>query len=446
MTDPPTRHSRQGYVLLAVGWGLFTLYGSLVPFHYVPRPMADAVEAFRWVIGHRHDIESRSDFLANCLLGLPLGFCVVAALRVDRPGLGLMAAWVTLPACVLFSAGVEFLQLYFPSRTCSASDIIAQGSGSAVGVLLWVIGGQAATDAARRAWADPRAGGPAGQLLLLYAGFIVLVQLLPLDLTVSPAELYHKLRDGPTDGRVALVPFADARPAGVAKKVQDWLELAGLFLPAGLLLARVPQWRVSGAAALGIGLAAALATELGQVAVSRHPSTSDVVAGGLGVLAGWAAGRASPAVRLTLMGWWLVVLAYTHWQPFVFAATPARPSWVPFADAQAQNYFGALDHILERLVMYVPVGVFVGLMLPARGASGFPRDGPEVGESARSASGQRSVPAAALAGCALAALLEAGQLFLPARDAATTELVTGAAGAAAGAVAAARLSRQEARI
>ena len=56
----------------------------------------------------------------------------------------------------------------------------------------WVLAGQWLTDAVRRVWADPRAGGPAGRLLLAYLGLVALVQLLPLNLSASPYAVRRK--------------------------------------------------------------------------------------------------------------------------------------------------------------------------------------------------------------------------------------------------------------
>ena len=409
----PAVLTRRGYALAAAGFGLFTVYGSFVPFRFVYRPLPDALAAFGWVLENRVRIQSRSDWAANVLLGGPVAFCLLAAVCVDRrPGvasLGRAVAVVT--GCAGFAAAVEFGQLYFPGRTCSASDIVAQTVGSAAGVLAWVGFGQPLTDAGRRAWADPRAGGAAGQLLAGYALFVLLVQLLPLDITSSPADLARRVRDG----HATLVPFADI-PAGAEwARAQHELEVFGLFVPAGLVLGLVPAAAGRPRLVAGLGLAAALATEAGQLVVSRHPSAADVLAGGLGLFAGWAAVRYFNGLVWPLAAGWLAVLAVTHWQPFAVAPSAGPVEWVPFADAQAANYLGSLDRVLGRAALFVPVGVL------AAGA------------------GRRPGAAGAVAGLVTAAVLGAGQLFLPDRTAATTELVTGAAGACAGATAAGRL-------
>jgi hypothetical protein len=156
----------------------------------------------------------------------------------------------------------------------------------------WVLAGQRLTDAARRVWADPRAGGAAGRLLLAYLGLVALVQLLPLNLTASPYRVRRRLRSGD----VTLTPFAewDVPEADRIYLVLTWLGQGVLFALAGLLLTRLPGrvWRrwhgLPVVAAVGFGLG--LATEASQVLVSRHPSVTDALAGATGFVAGWALG------------------------------------------------------------------------------------------------------------------------------------------------------------
>ena len=419
--ETPGAHVQAAYSLAALGFAAFTLYGSLVPFDSVPLDFGEALSKFSWVCRTRVGVDSRGDWLANCLLGAPLGFCLVGALRVrNRPGpFDWAATFAAVAITTLYALFVEFLQLYFPSRTSSLNDVLAQGAGGFAGATGWLVAGRELTRRARLAWADPRSGGVVGQLLFGYCLGVLVVQTLPWDITTSPAELYHRLRDGPGDGRITLAPFADFPGPGTGIRLQTWLELVGLFLPAGLLASRLPAALKQG---VGVVFAAALlfalATEATQTLVSRHPSTSDAIVGAIGAALGFLAGRArGPLVSILLLGW-VGVLVFTHWRPFAFASELTAASWIPFADSQSQNYLGALDGILSRAIMFAPVGVAV----PARGYG---------------------AGRAALAGLLLAGVLELGQLALPERRAATTELFTGSAAAFAGALAARRLARAE---
>jgi len=263
---------RGTYALLAFAWAAFTVYGSLVPFHFHARPASEVLDAFAWVLANRVAVEARGDALANLLLGVPLGFFALAALRADRPGrLGTwLAAVALLPACVGFAAAIEFAQLYFPGRTCSASDIVAQSVGSVLGLLAWLVAGAAVTRWLRGAWASPRLGGRPGQRVVAYCAAVAVVQLMPLDIDTSAGDLARRLRDGEhIDGERAVSAAA----------------VAALFVPAGVLLAAVPS-RGGALGAFGVGLALAAATEAGQLVVTRHARWSDVAAGAVAAAAG----------------------------------------------------------------------------------------------------------------------------------------------------------------
>lgn len=272
--------ARGWYAVLAVAWAGFVGYGSLVPFDFHARPKGDALPAFRWCLENRLRPQSRSDGLANFALGVPLGFALLGACPAGWRRALALPLWA---GCVGLAAGLEFAQLFVPERTCAGSDVWTQGLGAAVGMLGWVGCGDRLTRLAGKLAAHPKAGGRAGGWLAAYLLVIVGVQMLPLDLTASPADVYRKLRDG----KVVLLPFAEPVDAAAGRK---WLALAGLFLPAGVLAARLP--RLSAAEAVAGGFVVALLTELGQLLVSRQPSATDVLVGGAGAAvgrwAGWA--------------------------------------------------------------------------------------------------------------------------------------------------------------
>src|SRR5207249_1986689 len=53
------------YARLALAYLGFVVYGSLVPFHFRPMPVGEAVERFRAVCGEPVAVGSRSDWTAN---------------------------------------------------------------------------------------------------------------------------------------------------------------------------------------------------------------------------------------------------------------------------------------------------------------------------------------------------------------------------------------------
>jgi glycopeptide antibiotics resistance protein len=342
------------------------------------------------------------------------------------------------PWCVAFSASVEFLQLFFPDRTCSGSDIIAQGLGSLTGMLVWLAVGDRLVHRFRLVWQGDRIGGTAGRILFAYVGLLGLVMWLPLDLTLSPAELYHKNLEA--KAKMVLVPFEEiTQPggAGFAVKRRDWLELAGLYSLAGMLAAGINRWPWNTSRGLGgvawRGALLALTMEAGQLFVmSRTTSVTDVLVGTLGVLAGWGVVRAirptqgrglSLNLGLLLGQAWIGLLLAVNWLPFDFDASIMRRrlsevNWVPFATQYEKNYMNALEEAMTKTLLFAPLGAVVAAMGLRRII--------------------RKRTAIAL-GVLVAAIIEAGQLALPSRIAGPTDLIFGGVGSWLGASVALRL-------
>jgi VanZ family protein len=287
--------ARRWFAFLVLASASFTLFGSLVPFEF--RNRSDAVESFVRAMTARIVIESRSDVVANVMLGVPLGFGLLGLICVDRQIPRLRAGLyglAMLPACCVFSASVEFAQLYVPVRTCSGSDVLAQTFGSAVGMTAWLVCGQRLTDEIRKATTGT---GAAGRFLIAYVLLLGFIQALPLDLTLSPADVYRKFRDGGVRF-VAFGEFRNYTSDQAWDRATSLLKLAGLYLPAGLLAGCLPGRFWSKANAGQVALAAlglSVGIEAAQVLViSRVSSATDALVGATAaiVVGGW------PAVRI----------------------------------------------------------------------------------------------------------------------------------------------------
>jgi VanZ family protein len=407
---PRARH----YGWLALGFLAFATYGSLVPLDFRPVGFAEAVERYRsaWLVPIR--VESRSDWLSNILLFVPLGFLLAGWLTVDRPRAWSPAvALVAIPAAsVLLSATIEYVQVYFPSRTVSSRDVVAETIGGAIGGALWLGFGSRLTGLARSRSASR--GGRAAWLLPAYVLALLLSKAMPIDLTISPGELYHKYKEG----MVALIPFA-ALASGTAGTVTRIADEAASFLVVGMLLALAgfPRLRTP-LAVLAIGLVLAVSIEVGQLfVVSRRSDATDVIVGPLALLGGWVATRAiregsNPnRARLVFGLTWLIPATCSSWFPFDFEgdwsawlAKAAAVSPLPFADYYRGSVLGAADQIFRKVALFFPVGV------AARGGS---------------------VGTLLLAGL-LAIGFEAGQLALPGREPSLTDILVETAGAWAG--------------
>src|SRR6187401_2897967 len=122
--------------LLAVG---FAIYGSLVPLQVRPLAFADALREFLALHRIPFAVESKTDLLSNFALFLPIGFLGTGALAAGRSR---RAGLVAVPFVVAFagalSVGIEFAQIFIPSRTASLNDIANETGGAVAGVIAWL--------------------------------------------------------------------------------------------------------------------------------------------------------------------------------------------------------------------------------------------------------------------------------------------------------------------
>jgi VanZ family protein len=373
---------RRGFAWAVFGVVAFIVYGSLVPFQFRALSLNEAFRLFWAVLLNGVKIESRSDALANVMLGVPLGFTLLGWLSVDRrwsrqkcAAFGLLL----LPACALFSAAVEFSQLFTVSRTCSASDIAAQSIGAAIGMTAWTLWGQAFTDRAREMWirADVNT---AGRLLIAYIALLAFIQTLPFDVSASPVHLYRKFRDG----GVHFVPFGEFAQQTEAKQweiIGKLAKLVGLYFPAGLLAARlkgrIEKWSivrvVLAAIVLGTGL-----ESLQLVVESRTASATDALVGAGGAVAGWYAARVHHEGLALLFAacWgivWLAVMTPITQPPVGTPKleTPRPFDWMPGLPLESGDPLNTLEEMLTKLVLFGLLGVLVAARrLPARSRRG----------------------------------------------------------------------------
>jgi VanZ family protein len=363
--------ARTSYAVLALGSAAFIAVGSLVPFHFQPRPWGEATDAFVRAMAQRPKTLSKSDLAANVMLGLPLGFALLGMLCAGRalPRVRVaLYALALLPMCAAFSAAVEFAQLYAPGRTCSGLDVLAQTVGAAAGMLAWLALGPWFTDQVRRA---ATGSAPASRLLVAYVVLLGFIQALPLDLNSSPADAYRKLygRAEAGDTAVKPVPFGEFRTLSgdeVDRRIATLVQLAGLYLPVGLLASRVPGrfWsRGNFPWVLLAGLGLALFLELGQVMVkSRTCNATDVLVGGSAAFAGWLVGhgfrhRLNNGQTILLGALWGVALLWVSWQP-LRQGSPVAFDWVPGMPLQGHPLW-ALEAMLTKLVLFGLAGAIV---------------------------------------------------------------------------------------
>jgi glycopeptide antibiotics resistance protein len=444
----PTVLTRRHYFWIAMACLAGVIYGSFVPFHFQWRPINEAVAEFLRIVSEPLTLESGSDYLANVLLFLPLTFLWMATLSVERSRLeAAVTGLLILPAASLLSASIEFTQLYFPPRVTALDDIIAQTMGGAIGIMIWLAVGPTLTGLARRIWFALSQEGWAGKVLPAYAFFLILIHVMPINLTISPAMIQRKYHEG----RIVLVPFANFSTHSF-DAVQGLLWDLIYYAPLGWLLANLtrPGWRRWSRlpAVLTIATVAAFGMECLQIFVwSRESDVTNALVGAFAGLAGWVGTllhrRLSGADRervvsqaertanyglpgLVLLLWGLIVF-YVGWQPFNFttgrdfvAARQEQFTWVPFGDYRIQTEFVAFEQTLHKTLLFVPLGAILA--------------------ATWSTSDRRLVSLVALLlAFMVASAVEVGQFYLPGHTASVTDVLIEMAGTLVGCVMGVRL-------
>ncbi len=441
-SSAPTFPRRSSYAWAGLLCAVFLVYGSLAPFSFRALGVQEAREEFARVLDRPLRFESRSDAVVNVLIMVPVAFFFMGAMGVDRARwLALGDLLLVLPVCAGLSFAIEFSQLFTTNRTSALEDIVAQIVGAVAGALLWCAAGQKLTAWARWVWSPPLPVRLDARLLPAYLLLLALVHVVPLDLITSPVELYRKFKNG----MINLVPFRYPAEEAFAYAQGRLIEALYFFL-LGLILPGLPWafWRDRREVARVLGWSALLVaavTGLKLLAASRSFDVTDLLLGTAACVLGWAVSLAlRPLVREARGRWvvgfvrcgglvlWLALVTFVTWQPFDFdlgigEGRLRRLPLIPFVDVLRGDELNAFAHLVQKLVLYLPLGVLVTTWKP---------------EPARLA----WLPALIVGGL-VALALEAGQLFLVSRTAGLTDVYVEAAGAVLGGVIARRMCVSE---
>ena len=126
------------FIYFSIAYTLFIIYGSLIPLDYQPIPFEQAWHSFGKIRYLRLGAASRADWIANIVLYIPLTFSLTAFFSNKvRSSLQLF----TFALCILtfsltLAVLIEFYQQFFPPRTVSINDLVAETIGSITGITL----------------------------------------------------------------------------------------------------------------------------------------------------------------------------------------------------------------------------------------------------------------------------------------------------------------------
>ncbi|HOW75845.1 MAG TPA: VanZ family protein [Candidatus Competibacteraceae bacterium] len=415
--------SRKPLWILLLSYLSFVIYGSLIPLNFTPRPLDEALVAFQTIPFLQLGVEARVDWAVNLLLLIPVGFLTARLVtsKMGRPGQWLGSCGIIL-GCMVLAVTLEFTQLFFPPRVASRNDILAQSLGGVIGVVLQIRWGASVENGLLSLWQRENRIGRIDRLLYGYLLLLFAFNVMPLDLTLNPAEIYRHW----SEGRIVLIPFSSL-PGHWSEILYSLITDILIWIPAGLL------WKIRTGdglpAIIRRGLAAGLIIEILQIFIySRVTDITDILWAGFGAALGalWV-GRWNTTTTATLetipvnlwitlwIAWACSVLSL-FWYPFNFQFDTALPFAeqakslfnTPFMTYYQGSEYRALNEFLRKIGFFIPGGVLWILIIHSTGHTRHLR---------------RMMLLGALAAGGIAALVEGGQLYLPGKVADFTDWV-----------------------
>jgi VanZ family protein len=420
---------RRWCAILAALTAAFATYISLVPFNFTWPPDATLAGA---VYRLEAELASRSNFLGNVLLFAPLGFfgAGVVFSPAQRRAYTVIGVVALVAMSIALSLAIELLQVFVPGRTPSLVDIAAQTAGMLTGVGTWLVVSRRVLGWVERRGSDRQDALRVG--LLVFTAGRALAMLLPLDVTLDLGLLAGKFRNG----LIVLNPMRSAALSGDALPARI-ADLA-LSIPIGVfacLGGMSPGRRRHAGLALLIGWVFVGLVEVAQVfVISRTADGVEWLVNAAGVAVGvWLTIRLVPGqagerpasswVPIGGLAATLGLYVLYNWSPFDFDVSGdlirqrvPMIFGVPFHGYYQNPEIKAIDDVLVKIAIGVPVGMFLGWSISVN---------PTVLRRA-------AVVITSVLTAAFFVVVEAGQILLPSRYPDNTDIVLGLAGALLG--------------
>ncbi|MBD3673137.1 MAG: VanZ family protein [Planctomycetaceae bacterium] len=361
------------------------IYGSLVPLQYRPLDWDQAVDQFRSIPFLQLDIQHRADWVANILLFIPLSF-LTYGLWI-RPWYGQSrTVLTTLSLLVGLSAlacTIEFTQQWFPPRTVSQNDIVAESLGGLIGCILWFLVGDQVRSWFSRGHQVFDSFRLVERILLVYTLAFAVYSVMPLDLIVSLEEIELKR----AQGKIQFLPHLQW-----PQTIESWsavLMQVFLFVPVGMYFVFAfarKSFRPVVRSSLLMMVGLAFGIELAQLFVYSRFSSANMlllkmVGGVMGIVTarrllirrqryhGKTKSLVPPRTIGGFTGYLLLNLLYASflcgvfWWPLeaVDDNVAFQMRWnhfwqVPFTNYYWGTEFNALTQILQKLLLTMPMG------------------------------------------------------------------------------------------
>jgi VanZ family protein len=358
---------------LAIMTVVLAVYGSLVPLEYQPKPWDVTYELFLKTPYLRLDVYHLADWVANLLLFVPISYSATMTFAVARRSLfgRLLVAVVVAIPCMALAFAIEFIQLWFPPRTVSQNDILAECLGTAAGCGLAVF-----TAIPVRSWltaimTSVRPIRIFDRLLQAYTLAYVVYAVMPLDLVFTREAFQLKAEAG----RLGWL-WAGAPKISGHQWLMMTIELAAT-IPVGLWIGR--QRGGASSSKLVECLAMAMLVELAQLFVfTRNCTAAGAVISAIGMAIGvqlarnvnasfdtwWTPAAAAQRSRWVWLGLgaYAVGLLFLLARPLQWEATPLlsqriQSFWTPpFSALYWGSEFHALTVTVQGMLLFAPVG------------------------------------------------------------------------------------------
>lgn len=365
---------RRALVYLSLAYVAFVIYGSLVPLEFHYRSWDNAWQTFKNIPYLNLGIDSRADWVANAVLYVPVGFLIASLLKRFGKHPALALAFIgSLVFSFALAVSVEFTQLFFPQRTVSYNDIIAEFLGSILGAIFAV-----RWSGRFMSLLSTLAGNPdrlVAHLLKAYAISYVAFSLFPYDFLVSISEIHWKLQSDGWGWLVAKESMGGSTIFAIAKLFAEILAV----VPLGLMLGKIKTGRrpCSPTHALLLGALLGLMIEVAQFFIATGVSQGlSIITRAIGMYIGtllWQHRTLFPPQRVAfelrrfglLVGaLYLIALAAVNglighrWMGADFAMNVLREvNFLPFYYHYYTTEQAALLSLVSVCVMYAPIGV-----------------------------------------------------------------------------------------
>ena len=376
--------SRDKALLLKITlcYGIFVIFGSWVPFNFNSLSFGDAAHAFMELKKLDFSIVNRSDWFTNFLLFMPLSYLLF--ILSSRQSSALTGTIQLVSICSLLlslSVGIEFVQLFLNDRVSSFKDVFAQFLGIITSFVLYFFTRDKFTSMVHEL---NRHGGDNKWITYANGALTVLVlySVMPLDLSISPVELFKKWQEG----RITLLPFTS-----FDSSISEWLFgiLSDIFLWGFITWLYLKSAKYTPNQIVKRCLFYAVGIELAQLLVlSRYTDSTDIVTAFVGIMLAlkfFASsieghsknGAPEPDAIATNMGItsyrqelilfaWCIMLFLFATYPFELVANKqvVLGNWHNFFSAPLETYWRegplqAVTQLLRKVLLVVPLGLLL---------------------------------------------------------------------------------------